>query len=223
MSARWRARNASLVEERFLLDSPRGGGHLDKKGRGSARTGQIMSMQSPETLYVCALDAIDAVVGEARPGHMISLVNDEVMRELATPAGIPVHRHLRLTMNDIAEPRAGHIAPASEHVTAIVDFVMSWDREAPVLINCLAGVSRSTAAAFTILCALNPQADEAGIARLLREASPTAQPNRRLVGFADEVLGREGRMISAADAIARSAELARARPFVLPARISPRD
>lgn len=153
---------------------------------------------------------------------MISLVNEEVMRDLATPPGVPAARHLRLTMNDISSPRAGHIAPAAEHVSAVVDFVMSWDRGTPLLINCLAGVSRSTAAAFTIMCALNPQTGEVEIARLLREASPTAQPNRRLVGFADVALGRDGRMVAAAEAISKTAELAPARPFALPARTTPR-
>jgi len=179
-----------------------------------------MSTTTPETLYVCPLDAVDAVVAAARPGHMISLVNDEVMRELATPSGVPRERHLRLTMNDITAPRDGHVAPSPEHVTALVDFMMSWDRSAPVLVNCLAGISRSTAAAFTIVCALNPETDEQRIARLLRESSPTAQPNPRLVGFADEVLGREGRMIAAAGAIAESAVLEPARPFALPVRVT---
>ncbi len=179
-----------------------------------------MHKPSPEMLYVCPLDAVDEVVARTQPRHMISLVNEEVMRELATPPGVPRKRHLRLTMNDITEPREGHVAPSPAHVAAIIEFVLSWERDAPVLVNCLAGISRSTAAAFTIVCALNPETDERRIARLLRESSPTAQPNRRLVGFADEALGREGRMIEAAAAIAESAALEPARPFALPARIT---
>ncbi len=179
-----------------------------------------MYTPSPETLYICPLDAIDHVVEQTRPGHMISLVNDEIMRELLTPPCVPRERHLRLTMNDITEPRDGHVAPSAEHVAALVDFVMSWDRGAPVLVNCLAGISRSTAAAFTIVCALNPETDEHRIARLLRESSPTAQPNPRLVSFADEALGREGRMVEAAAAIAASAALEPARPFAMPVRVT---
>jgi predicted protein tyrosine phosphatase len=178
-----------------------------------------MQARSPETLYICPLDAIDDIATRIRPGHMISLINEEAMRALITPEGVPPARHLRLAMNDIATPKHGHIAPAPEHVTALVDFMMSWDRNAPVLINCLAGVSRSTAAAFTILCALNPQADEADVARLLHEASPTAQPNRLLVGHADRLLDRDGRMIGAAHDIAARARPEPARPFALPARI----
>jgi predicted protein tyrosine phosphatase len=178
-----------------------------------------MYTPSPETIHVCPLAAIDAVVRHVRPGHLISLVNEEAMRELMRPETVPAHRHLRLEMNDIAEPQQGLVAPSPEHVIAMIDFAMSWDRDAPLLINCLAGVSRSTAAAFTILCALNPEADEMRIARLLRESSPTAQPNRRLVSFADTALARDGRMVRAACEIAPSAAMEPARPFAMPARI----
>jgi predicted protein tyrosine phosphatase len=37
-------------------------------------------------------------------------------------------------------------------------------------------------------CALNPQRDEAAIARALRDASPTAMPNIRIVSIADRLL-----------------------------------
>jgi len=178
-----------------------------------------MSTSSPDTVYVCPLDAIDAVARRARPGYMISLVNEETMRGLVTPPGVPAEQHLRLIMNDIAEPRPDHIAPGREHVTALIDFVMTWDQASPLLINCVAGISRSTAAAFTILCAFNPATSEAHIARLLQQTSPTAQPNRRLVRFADEVLGREGRLMEAAEAIAQTAVLEQARPFALPTRL----
>lgn len=178
-----------------------------------------MQARSPETLYICPLDAIDEITARVQPGHMISLINEEAMRALATPQGVPPSRHLRLAMNDIAAPKQGHVAPAPEHVTAMVDFMMSWDRNAPVLINCLAGISRSTAAAFTILCALNPQTDESAVARLLHEASPTAQPNRLLISHADQVLAREGRMMQAAEEIAARARMQPARPFALPVRV----
>ena len=58
-------------------------------------------------------------------------------------------------------------------------------------------VDAPTAGAFVTACALNPQRDEAAIARALRDASPTAMPNIRIVSIADRLLGREGRMIAA--------------------------
>jgi predicted protein tyrosine phosphatase len=56
------------------------------------------------------------------------------------------------------------------------------------------------------MCLLNPQEDEFDLARELRLHSPVASPNRRMVGFADEILGRGGRMVEAVDSIGRGAE-----------------
>ena len=41
--------------------------------------------------------------------------------------------------------------------------------------------------------------DEAEIARTIREASPTAMPNARIVSIADRLLKRDGRMVSAVE------------------------
>jgi predicted protein tyrosine phosphatase len=77
------------------------------------------------------------------------------------------------------------------------------------------GISRSTASAYTAVCALNPQRDEASIARALRQASPTATPNIRIVTLADKLLGRQGRMIAAIETIGQGHIAAEALPFEL--------
>ncbi len=94
-------------------------------------------------------------------------------------------------------------------------FVRAWDRAEPMVIHCFAGVSRSTAAAFIAACALKPERDEFAIARAIREASPTATPNARLVALADEALGRKGRMNDAIVRIGRGEECFEGTPFVL--------
>ena len=77
------------------------------------------------------------------------------------------------------------------------DFAAEWDRRDPLLIHCYAGVSRSTAAAYAVACALQPEADELALAAALRAASPSATPNPRIVALADSHLGRQGRMVAA--------------------------
>jgi predicted protein tyrosine phosphatase len=93
--------------------------------------------------------------------------------------------------------------------------VRGWDRRAPLVVHCFAGISRSTASAFAAVCALNPQRDEDDIAQALRHASPTATPNIRIVSLADRLLGRDGRMIAAIETIGRGALAAEATPFKL--------
>ena len=58
------------------------------------------------------------------------------------------------------------------------------------------------------------------IARRLRDASPTAQPNRLMIRLADAALARSGRMVQAVEAMGRGASAYEARPFSLPADIS---
>jgi predicted protein tyrosine phosphatase len=121
-------------------------------------------------------------------------------------------------MNDICEARDGLVVPHEDHVSELIQFALGWDQQAPLLIHCWAGISRSTAAAFISLCALNPKADEHALARALRRASPTAYPNRRLVALADRVLSRRGRMNAAVEHIGRGQLAEEAQVFSLSAR-----
>jgi len=89
---------------------------------------------------------------------------------------------------------------------------------APLLIHCYAGISRSTAGAYIIASALNPTLDESELARTVRSLSPSATPNIRLVALADEILDRQGRMVSAIRAIGRGADAFEGEVFSLPAR-----
>lgn len=168
-------------------------------------------------IHVCPLSAVKSVIATHGPSHMVTLINHELM--IDTPAGIVPENHLKLGMNDIAMPADGFIAPASDHIADLVRFTLAWDRRAPMLIHCWAGISRSTAAAFVALCALNPHADEAEVARRLRGASPEAYPNPRIVALADAALGRGGRMVAAIAAIGRGELALSGRPFALPAAL----
>jgi predicted protein tyrosine phosphatase len=105
--------------------------------------------------------------------------------------------------------------PGEEHVAELLDFVRDWDRRAPLVVHCYMGISRSTASAFTIVCALNPHRDVDDIAQALRRASPTATPNIRIVSIADRLLGRDGRMVAAIETIGRGIMTTEAAPFRL--------
>ena len=86
--------------------------------------------------------------------------------------------------------------PGEEHVARLIAFAGGWDRGAPMVVHCFAGISRSTAAAYVAACALNPQRDEAAHRLGIRRASRTAQPNARIVSLADRLLKRDGRMVA---------------------------
>ncbi|MGJ3264388.1 MAG: tyrosine phosphatase family protein [Salinarimonas sp.] len=165
------------------------------------------------SLHVCPLSRLDETVCATRASHLVTLV--KVGTPLSRPAAITEGRHLTLFMSDIVEPMDGHVLPGVEHVEPFLAFVRDWDRAAPMVIHCWAGISRSTASAFTAACALAPERDEAAIARALRAASPMATPNRRIVAVADDLLGRRGRMVDAITAIGRGADAYEGVPFTL--------
>ncbi|MBV9556017.1 MAG: hypothetical protein JO254_02955 [Pseudolabrys sp.] len=84
-----------------------------------------------------------------------------------------------------------------------------------MVVHCYAGISRSTAAAFVAACALNPGRDEMQIAQAIREASPTATPNARIVSIADRLLGRRNRMVRAIESIGPGTMAYEGHPFSL--------
>ncbi|GGK34738.1 tyrosine phosphatase family protein [Salinarimonas ramus] len=168
------------------------------------------------TIHVCPLSRLDDIVLETRASHLVTLV--KVGTPFTRPVAIAEARHLSLFMSDIVEPMDGHVLPGPEHVEPFLAFVREWDRTAPMVIHCWAGISRSTAGAFVAACALAPERDEATIARALRAASPMATPNKRIVAVADALLGREGRMVEAIAAIGRGEDAYEGVPFTLSLR-----
>ena len=162
-------------------------------------------------IHVCPLSKLEATIAETGARRVITLINSSTV--VARPAAIAAGDHLFLGVSDITEPMDGHIVPAQDHLDRLLDFASGWDRSAPLVIHCWAGVSRSTAAAYVLACALNPARDEEEAAQALRAASATATPNSRIVALADAHLGREGRMISAIAAIGRGADCFEGTPF----------
>lgn len=130
--------------------------------------------------------------------------------------GLAENSVLHLSFNDIAEDRPGLVSPARGHVEALLAFAQGWSRDAPLLIHCHAGISRSTAAALIVAAALEPGRGEMELAELLRTLAPEATPNPYLTRIADDMLGRQGRLTEAVRAIGRGAEAFEGRPFVLP-------
>ncbi|GEP12720.1 tyrosine phosphatase family protein [Methylobacterium gnaphalii] len=166
------------------------------------------------TLHACPLSRLHETVAATGASHLVTLATIGTVME--RPASIDPARHLTLGVSDISAPMVDHVLPAEAHVRALLDFLREWDREHPLVIHCYAGISRSTAALYTAVCALRPDRDEGEVAGALRRLSPPATPNRLIVEIADGLLGRDGRMIAAIAGIGRGAEAYEGTPFTLP-------
>ncbi len=177
------------------------------------RERKAKDQMKPGRLWVCPLARVVDTVQASGARSLITILT--AGSSSARPCEITPPRHLRLSISDIEAPQDGHILPGAEHVERLIAFLRDWDRDAPMVIHCYAGVSRSPAAAFIGACALKPLRSELEIAQELRRASPSCTPNRRLVALADRMLGREGRMIGAVAAIGRGADCFQGAPFAV--------
>lgn len=164
-------------------------------------------------IIVCSLNAAAEQVRLSRAQHAVTLLGPPTPPPVLP--GIDDSNHLKLMFHDITAKRDGLEPPLPDHVERLLGFVEAWPRDAPLLIHCYAGISRSTAAAYITWCALRPDLDEAQLAQRLRTASPSATPNALMVSYADKLLGRDGAMIRGIAAIGRGEEAFEGTPFRL--------
>lgn len=162
-------------------------------------------------LHVCSLAALPDTVKVTGASHVLTVMAN--VEQVQRPVSVLPANHLKVSMDDITEAMDGFVAPCEAHIEKVLAFVRGWDRSAPMVVHCYAGISRSTASAFMTACALNPHRDEITIAQQIRAASAIAQPNRLIVSIADRVLGREGRMLRALDEMGPGSMMVEGRPF----------
>ena len=162
-------------------------------------------------LHVCSLAALPDTVKATGASHILTVMAN--VEQVQRPASVLEANHSRVSMDDITEHMDGFLAPSDLHIEKVLGFVRRWDRQAPMVVHCYAGISRSTASAFAAACMLNPHRDEVSIARQIRAASPIAQPNRLIVSLADKALGRDGRMLRALDEMGPGSMTVEGRPF----------
>jgi predicted protein tyrosine phosphatase len=169
-------------------------------------------------IIVGPLSLVPQLVEQRRPSHLITLLDPDHAPNIDTPPPLTPDRHLRIGVNDICDPTDGLLLCQEHMVQELLDFGAGWDEREPILIHCWAGISRSTAAAFTLACERNPEVSERDIAERMRRSSRRASPNRRIVAIADNLLGRGGRMVDAVDSIGRGEPAYENVPFDIPAR-----
>jgi predicted protein tyrosine phosphatase len=152
------------------------------------------------TLTICGLDELDRHSARGVT-HILSILDPDWPEPAAFSA---FDRHCRATFrfHDAIEPAPGVVLPQKSDVEAILAFGRdAGDDLSHLLIHCHMGLSRSTAAMLMILAQALPHETEGAIADRLLEIRPQSWPNSRMIGFGDEILGRDGRLAAAAGRI----------------------
>jgi predicted protein tyrosine phosphatase len=158
-------------------------------------------MKSPafSALTVCGLDELDGHAGRGVT-HVLSILDPDWPEPEALLAFDP---HFRATFrfHDAIEPAQGVVLPGRADIEAILAFGREAGDVSHLLIHCHAGISRSTAAMLMILAQAYPRESEDAAGERLLAIRPQAWPNSRMIAFADELLGRDGRLTAAVSRI----------------------
>ncbi len=160
-----------------------------------------MESISISTLTICGIEELPSH-GKRLVTHVLSILDPEAP-EIAAFDRYDAHERTTLRFHDIIESRPGQILPQPEHVQDILRFgaELSESRtgrtEGHLLVHCHMGVSRSTAAMLTLMAQARPDEEADHLFGRLREIRTQAWPNSRMVRFADELLGRQGRLVDA--------------------------
>ncbi len=149
-------------------------------------------------IYVTSLFDMPSYARSLRPEYLVSIIQPEFQPE--TPPEIEVVKHHRVAVHDISEPAFGSIHTQDEHIQDLIGFLLAWPAQESLLVHCYAGISRSTAVALIALTT-KYNGSEMDAALALRAAAPHASPNRLIISLADRLLGLDGRLISARDAM----------------------
>lgn len=160
----------------------------------------------PFELTICGEPEIACTLD--RHTHAVSIMDPGLAADLGD--SLAEANVLRLNFHDLDCPpppdhpailalqRMGQsiVMPAEAHVRAILAFGGRLPSGARVLIHCMAGISRSTAAAWILGVQAAPGREREVLAHI-RCLRPQAMPNRLMVAIADRMLSADGRMVAA--------------------------
>jgi predicted protein tyrosine phosphatase len=155
-------------------------------------------MKTPpfSVLTICGLEELD-LHGARGVTHVLSILDPDWLEPPAFQAFAP-HARVTLYFHDAIEPGPGIVLPEVGDVESVLAFGRDLgDDLGHLLIHCHAGISRSTAAMTMILAQAFPHESEDSIVEKLEAIRPQAWPNSRMIGFADALLRRDGRLVSA--------------------------
>jgi predicted protein tyrosine phosphatase len=161
-------------------------------------------MSTPK-IYVCGVPELETAFGNAFT-HVISIWDPEwidrggVEHQMKKRLAGETRLHIAY-FHDCSVEEPGRRLPAEDDLRQILTFAADLKPEAHVLIHCWAGISRSTAVAYAILCQFAGPGRESDCLEAILAVRPQAFPNTLIVDLADRILERQGAMRRACDTL----------------------
>jgi predicted protein tyrosine phosphatase len=157
-------------------------------------------------ITICGISELGEHAAAVGITHVLSITgpNSPDPPELAA---LGAHRRLIMHFDDLIRPERDRIAPTRKDVERLLAFgrEVGATPNAHLLVHCLAGVSRSTAAAALILMQANPELSATAVLDAVVAIRPCAWPNLLILELGDALLGRNGEIVAAAGVIYRRA------------------
>lgn len=149
-------------------------------------------------IIICSYWLTREHIADLQPRCVLSLMDPGSQFRL--PEVGSVEQHETIWLHDVTSDESAclppYVVPERVHIERIIDLARTWGDQHPVLIHCMAGVSRSAAAGLIYLATLNPGRERV-IAREMRARAPWVHPNALMVRHGDDLLGLEGRLVEA--------------------------
>ena len=163
---------------------------------------ELPTMSTPK-IYVCGVPELEAAFANAFT-HVISIWDPEwidrggVEHQLKKRLAGETRLHIAY-FHDCSVEEPGRRLPAEDDLRQILTFAADLKPEDHLLIHCWAGIYRSTAVAYAILCQFMGPGRESDCIEAILAVRPQAFPNTLMVDLADRILERHGAMRQACD------------------------
>ena len=105
-------------------------------------------------IAVSSFWALEEALDRYKPAHLVSLMDNA--EAVPTPTYINANNHLRLVFHDVEWEIPG-LSPSMADIKKIIEIALRWKgNEEPILVHCVAGVSRSPAAGLILASVCQP-------------------------------------------------------------------
>jgi predicted protein tyrosine phosphatase len=171
-----------------------------RQGMSGGLFGGMMAKSTDFFTTICGLTELDRY-SESDVTHVLSILDPGNPGSDAF-SKYPPHGRVILYFHDEIDAGPNIVLPEAKDIRKILALGESIREHSSggrphLLVHCHMGISRSTAAMAILLAVCRPDEDEETICLRVLRARPHAWPNSLMVGLADDLLGRAGRLVSA--------------------------